>query len=169
MNRILALLFFVSFLPIVIMIYILIFIFDLQNPIFSQDRIGKDMIKFKIFKFRTMKNENVTYLGKILRKFSLDEILQLLNIINGSMNFIGPRPLIEETLNMLEPKKIQFRQSIKPGITGYAQIQGRNELSQQNKFIYDIDYIKRKNLILDLYILIGTLKVIIHKDHEFKI
>ena len=107
-------------------------------------------------------NEQVTPIGAILRKFSLDEIPQLLNVIKGEMSLIGPRPLLTAYLNLYSDYQVQ-RQNILPGITGLAQIKGRNQLSWQHRFRYDVFYVKNQSIWLDLYILKITVKNLFSK------
>lgn len=102
-------------------------------------------------------NEQVTPIGTFLRKYSLDEIPQLLNVIKGEMSLIGPRPLLPEYLALYTDYQSQ-RHDILPGITGLAQVKGRNQLSWQHRFRYDVFYVKNQSICLDLYILKITIK-----------
>ena len=144
--------------------------FDLGTPIFfKQKRGGFDGKPFYIIKFRTMKNHGnlspskindemrTTKLGAILRKFSLDELPTLLNVIGGEMSFVGPRPLLYEYKKYYNENQNK-RFLVKPGITGWAQVNGRNELSWEEKFDFDIWYVDNKTLILDLKIILMTFK-----------
>ena len=167
----LSILLIILFLPILIFICFLVYI-DLGTPIFfKQKRGGFDGKPFYIIKFRTMKNHGnlspskindemrTTKLGAILRKFSLDELPTLLNVIGGEMSFVGPRPLLYEYKKYYNENQNK-RFLVKPGITGWAQVNGRNELSWEEKFDFDIWYVDNKTLILDLKIILMTFKKI---------
>jgi lipopolysaccharide/colanic/teichoic acid biosynthesis glycosyltransferase len=140
--------------------------------IFSQMRPGKHGVLFKMYKFRTMvpedpeqklsDKERITPLGRWLRVTSLDELPELINVVRGEMSLVGPRPLLSEYLNKYTPKQMQ-RHKVLPGITGLAQVRGRNELSWNNKFRYDIFYVKKLNFLLDLQILYETIRVVTNK------
>ena len=155
--------------PIFILIGVLIF-FDLNCPIFFlQKRGGIDGKPFRIIKFRTMRNDGdldpsqtndknrTTKLGAILRKFSIDELPTLINILKGEMSFVGPRPLLYEYKNLYNDyQKERFR--VKPGVTGWAQVNGRNNLSWNEKFNLDIWYINNQSILLDFQIILLTIK-----------
>jgi lipopolysaccharide/colanic/teichoic acid biosynthesis glycosyltransferase len=159
--------------PIILIISLLILFIDGKPIFFIQKRQGLNESIFNIYKFRTMKNndgnnssdqERTTHIGAILRKFSLDELPTLLNVIMGEMSFVGPRPLLAEYSNLYnDDQKKRFL--MKPGITGWAQINGRNSISWEKKFELDLWYIKNHSLFLDLQILLKTiLKIFINKD-----
>ena len=154
---------FVTFLPILFVLFTLIIIIDLQNPIFTQERSGKFGKKIKIYKLRSMKktfNENhITKFGKFLRLSKLDELPQLINVINGTLSLIGPRPLYLE-FNDHYKDNHKNRLKIKPGITGLAQVKVRDSTNWSRKFNFDIIYIRKISFRLDLYIFILTLKII---------
>ena len=150
--------------------FILGFLLFLQNsgtPLFSQVRPGLKEKPFTIYKLKTMQdtrddqgvllpdNQRITPLGKIIRKLSLDELPQFWNVLKGDMSFVGPRPLLPEYLP-LYTKKQKNRHNLKPGITGLAQVKGRNTISWQQKFEYDLWYIENQSFILDLKILLFT-------------
>ena len=134
------------------------------NPFFLQKRPGRHGKIFSIIKFRTMSSEvdingnllddqdRLLRWGKFIRKTSLDEIPQLLNVIKGEMSLIGPRPLLTEYLRMYSKEQIR-RHEVKPGITGWAQVNGRNTLSWDEKFKYDVWYVDNYNFLLDLKII----------------
>jgi sugar transferase EpsL len=136
--------------------------------LFKQVRPGKDEVLFTLFKFRTMSDkrgedgrllpasERLTNTGKILRKFSLDELPQLWNVVRGDMSFVGPRPLLPEYLPRYSPEQ-KKRHTVKPGITGWAQVKGRNNLTWEQKFNYDIYYVENHSLAFDIKILFMTL------------
>ena len=150
--------------------FILGFLLFLQNsgtPLFSQVRPGLKEKPFTIYKLKTMQdtrddqgvllsdNQRITPLGKIIRKLSLDELPQFWNVLKGDMSFVGPRPLLPEYLPLYN-KKQKNRHNLKPGITGWAQVKGRNTISWQQKFEYDLWYIENQSFILDLKILLFT-------------
>lgn len=143
-----------------------------KGPVlFKQQRYGINSRKFKIYKFRTMYVETpelsnqefesidnfVTPVGKILRKFSLDELPQLFNIIKGNMSFIGPRPLAESDIDVVKMRKRSGADRIKPGITGLAQVNGRNNILDSQKAYFDKIYADNISFSVDLKIIIGTL------------
>ena len=162
-------------LPIMIILYFLIKNKISKEPIFKQIRPGLDEKLFKIYKFKTMsdeKDENGNLLndelrlgkfGAKIRSTSLDELPQLFNVLKGDMSFIGPRPLLEKYLTLYSPKQ-RLRHSVRPGITGLAQVNGRNEISWKNKFRYDSFYASNLNFLLDLKILFLTIKKVIKKE-----
>lgn len=162
--------------PLLLFIGILIKINMGGKIFFLQKRPGKFGKIFTIVKFRTMKNKDkelledhlrITKLGSFLRKSSLDELPELINIIMGDMSFIGPRPLLIEYLNLYTEEQ-HIRHNLKPGITGLAQINGRNSISWEDKFKYDVSYVKNVNIILDLKILFITcIKVFKKSDINF--
>jgi lipopolysaccharide/colanic/teichoic acid biosynthesis glycosyltransferase len=152
-------------LPFQLGIILLIFITTFENPFFVQIRAGKNNIPFKCIKFRTMsgsmkdagENEQyrITRIGRILRLTGLDELPQLWNVLYGNMSLIGPRPtLLYQTEKYNEYQK--QRLTIKQGLTGLAQIKGRNALSWEERIQYDIEYIQKWSLWLDFYILLKT-------------
>ncbi|WP_086276489.1 undecaprenyl phosphate N,N'-diacetylbacillosamine 1-phosphate transferase [Campylobacter vicugnae] len=143
--------------------------------IFTQSRPGKDEKIFKIYKFRSMsdaKDENGNLLsdeirlgefGKKLRALSIDELPQLFNVLKGDMSFIGPRPLLIEYLPLYSNEQ-KRRHNVRPGITGLAQVNGRNAISWKEKFEFDTYYADNLNLILDIKIAIKTIQKVIKKD-----
>jgi lipopolysaccharide/colanic/teichoic acid biosynthesis glycosyltransferase len=175
-DIILASMLIVLFLPLYIIISILILIF-MGNPIlFRQKRPGYKEKIFGIFKFRTMTDEKdlnghmlpdeerLNGVGKFIRSTSLDELPQIFNVLKGDMSFIGPRPLLVEYLEFYteEEKK---RHLVRPGITGWAQINGRNSISWEDKFKYDVWYVQNQSFALDMKILMMTfLKVVNRSD-----
>jgi undecaprenyl phosphate N,N'-diacetylbacillosamine 1-phosphate transferase len=137
------------------------------NPFFTQPRIGYRERVFHVIKFRTMNNarnahgqmlsdqERLTPIGKFVRKTSLDELPQLLNIVSGQMSFIGPRPLLLEYLPLYSPEQ-RKRQLVMPGISGWAQVNGRNSIAWKDKFAYDVWYVNHQSFWLDLRIIFIT-------------
>lgn len=162
-------------LPIMIILYFLIKSKISQEPIFRQQRPGYKEKIFTIYKFKTMndeKDKNGEYLpddarlskfGKKIRSLSLDELPQLFNVLKGDMSFIGPRPLLIEYLSLYNETQ-KLRHDVKPGITGLAQVNGRNAISWRKKFKYDVFYAKNLSFCLDLKIAILTIKKVIKKD-----
>lgn len=145
------------------------------NPFFLQKRPGRNAEIFTIIKFRTMKNkrdkngdllpdkDRLSTFGLVLRRLSLDELPQLLNVLKGDMSFVGPRPLLPEYLPLYNDFQRQ-RHMVKPGITGYAQVNGRNAISWEKKFELDVYYAKNLNFTLDLSILLKTVKKVILRE-----
>ncbi len=158
----------------IIFIYISIRITSGKNVIYWSDRIGKDNIIFKMPKFRTMKANTpsvathllkkpeswITPIGKILRKLSLDELPQLWSILKGEMSFVGPRPALFNQNDLIKLRTKNSVHQILPGITGLAQINGRDELSISDKVSFDIEYLKKGSLILDVKIILITIRKI---------
>lgn len=152
---------------------------ETRGPIiFAQERIGKDKKPFKIYKFRTMLTfedsfykdgtpienyDRITKVGNVLRKTSLDELPQLFNIFIGDMSLVGPRPTLQYQVEKYNSKQLQ-RLKVKPGLTGYAQVSGRNSLSWEEKIEYDLDYVNRVNFIRDFVIILKTVLVVIKTE-----
>ncbi len=159
-------------LPLFSIISIVIF-FSYGRPIFFiQERPGKNGRIFKLIKFRTMKNltdrvledeDRITPVGKLLRSSSLDELPELYNVLIGDMSFVGPRPLLVEYLDLYSEFQNR-RHEIKPGITGWAQVNGRNSIAWKEKFELDVWYVDNRSFLLDLKIIIMTMKKIIQRD-----
>ena len=156
--------------PLFLLVAILIKL-DSKGPIiFKQIRIGKNSKPFYIYKFRSMKVETpnlsteefinasdfTTKVGKFIRKTSIDELPQLVNILKGDMSIVGPRPVIEREVRLLEIRKECNVDSILPGITGLAQINGRDNIDDYEKVKYDFEYLSKRNLVLDIKIIINT-------------
>ncbi|MEL6441239.1 MAG: sugar transferase [Cyanobacteria bacterium J06621_8] len=161
--------------PAILVLAIAIY-FNMGSPvIFSQPRGGKDNSVFTFYKFRTMNDardsegnllpdmQRLTPLGQFLRQSSLDELPQLWNILKGDMSFVGPRPFIAVYLERYTPEQAR-RHAVKPGITGWAQINGRNSISWEEKFKLDLWYIDHWSLGLDLKILLQTVIKILIKE-----
>lgn len=155
------------FLPIFVILAFCLFIANKGTPFFTQNRPGKNGKIFKITKFKTMNNktdsngvllsdaERLTKIGSLVRKTSLDEIPQLFNILNGDMSLIGPRPLLPQYLPLYNDFQKQ-RHDVKPGITGWAQVNGRNAISWEKKFEFDVFYVNNISLLLDIKIIFLT-------------
>jgi undecaprenyl phosphate N,N'-diacetylbacillosamine 1-phosphate transferase len=156
-------------LPLLLVISIFLFFANSGSPFFFQNRPGKDGVVFKIVKFKTMndkkdKNGNLcsdeirlTKIGGFIRKTSLDELPQLINVAKGDMSLIGPRPLLIDYLQLYSDHQ-KRRHEVKPGITGWAQVNGRNAISWSEKFDYDVWYVENCSFILDCRIVILTIK-----------
>jgi lipopolysaccharide/colanic/teichoic acid biosynthesis glycosyltransferase len=155
--------------PILFVVSVFLFVEYKNWPFFVQERIGKNEKIFRIFKLKTMSDEKdltgnllpdhkrLTHLGKIIRKLSIDELPQLINVIKGEMSFIGPRPLLVEYLpfyNEMQKK----RHLVRPGITGWAQVNGRNSITWEEKFEFDVFYVNTFSFKIDLKIFFLTVK-----------
>lgn len=154
---------------IVICIVAILVRIKLGSPIlFKQERPGINGIPFYLYKFRTMTNEingdgywlpdevRLTAFGKKLRKYSIDELPQLINVIKGDLSLVGPRPLLMEYLPLYSSKQAK-RHNVKPGITGWAQINGRNLITWEEKFELDVWYVENRSFLLDLKIIVLTI------------
>ena len=143
---------------------------------FYQERPGKDGKLFKVIKFKSMTDERdaegnllpgeqrVTKIGRFIRKFSIDELPQLFNVLKGDMSLIGPRPLVPRYLKLYSPEQAR-RHEVRPGITGLAQVHGRNNISWTEKFKLDVWYVDHCSLWVDIKVLFITIKnVLLHKD-----
>ena len=171
-----ALLLLIILSPIILLTAILLFLANNGKVFFFQQRPGLNSKPFKIVKFKTMRdafdNDGVplpddvrlTKVGSIVRSASLDELLQLINVLKSDMSLVGPRPLLMQYLSRYSPEQAR-RHEVKPGITGWAQVNGRNAISWEQKFKYDIEYVEKQSFALDLKILWMTfLNVIQRKD-----
>lgn len=158
--------------PLLIPITVLLALANNGKPFFFQKRPGKNERIFNIVKFKTMtdeKDENgnllpdekrLTAVGKFVRKTSIDEIPQLINVLIGNMSLIGPRPLLPQYLPLYSERQ-RKRHDVKPGITGWAQVNGRNAISWTKKFEYDVWYVENLSFGLDLKIIIKTIKKVV--------
>ncbi len=161
--------------PVFLLVTFGLFFANNGTPFFLQTRPGKNERLFRIVKFKTMNDkkdsegnllsdaERLTTIGRFVRKTSLDELPQLLNVLKGDMSLIGPRPLLVQYLPLytVEQKK---RHNVRPGITGWAQVNGRNSISWEQKFAYDVWYVEHCSLLLDLKILLRTIQKVIVRD-----
>ena len=161
--------------PVFIVTAILVYI-KLGSPIFFvQERVGKDNKVFKMIKFRSMKNdknkygeylsdeERLTPFGEKLRSLSIDELPELINVLKGDMSLVGPRPLLVDYLELYSDEQIR-RHEMRPGITGLAQVNGRNSISWGERFKLDVSYVDTYNLFLDIKILFMTVYKVIKRD-----
>lgn len=166
----------IMLLPIIIILIIIIAIANRGTPFFFQARPGKKGKIFYIVKFKTMNDKKdaggkllpdvkrTTKIGAFVRKFSLDELPQLINVIKGDMSLIGPRPLLPEYLDLYNSHQIR-RHEIKPGITGWAQVNGRNAISWEQKFILDVDYVENLSFSLDIKIVFRTILKVVKSEN----
>lgn len=164
-----------ALLPVYLVVGILLLVNMGWPIVFSQLRPGKDGKPFKIYKFRSMTYQQdesgnltsdaqrLTNFGRILRSTSLDELPALWNVIKGDMSLVGPRPLLMEYLPLYNERQAK-RHDVKPGITGWAQVNGRNAISWQEKFDLDVWYVEHQSFWLDLKILLMTVKKVIIRD-----
>lgn len=164
--------------PLFLLVALIILIGDGTPVLFRQKRVGKNNELFTIYKFRTMKrgtenvasgklknaNAKITRFGRILRATSIDELPQLFNILNGTMSLVGPRPLIPEEAEIRELREKYNVYSIRPGITGWAQVNGRDNISLEQKAMLDKEYVEKQSLGFDIKILIMTVLKVLRRD-----
>lgn len=175
--------------PLIVLISLLLVIQNKGDFLFFQYRPGLKGKPFKIIKFKTMLDvydhagqllpdaQRITPLGQLIRKCSLDEVLQLINVLKGEMSIVGPRPLLMKYLFLYDAKQIK-RHDVLPGITGWAQVNGRNHLTWNRKFELDLDYLDKRSFFLDAKILVRTFFIVLtrsgvnkeglHPSTEFK-
>lgn len=166
-------------LPVILLIIILIKIESRGPVLFKQKRVGKDKIHFNILKFRTMRIDTpkdtpthllenpkqwITKMGRFLRKTSLDELPQIINIIKGDMSIIGPRPALWNQYDLISERDKYGANDIYPGLTGWAQINGRDELPIDVKANYDGEYVKHMNFMFDVKCFVGTILSVLKSD-----
>ncbi|MCE7056035.1 sugar transferase [Algoriphagus sp. AGSA1] len=168
LDLVLAFLMFLMLSPIFVVLLLVLSIHHKGSPFFFQSRPGKGNVSFKILKFKTMSDlsdesgkslpdaARITRLGRMIRKSSLDEIPQLINVLKGDMSLVGPRPLLDDYLHLYSRNQ-ERRHEVKPGVTGWAQINGRNTITWDTKFKYDIWYVDNLTFLLDVRILFQTL------------
>ena len=175
MDLILSLISLIVLSPVLLIIALLVRLKLGRPVIFRQERPGLNEKIFTLYKFRTMTNETdkngellpdstrLTKFGGFLRSTSLDELPELLNIIKGDMSIVGPRPLLVKYLPLYNDHQ-RHRHDVRPGLTGWAQVNGRNAISWEEKFNLDIEYVKNVSFLLDLKIIFLTLKKVIMKE-----
>lgn len=174
-DIILGILIFIILIPVLILLSILVFL-SMGSPIFfKQERIGKNNKPFIMYKFRTMREpkdgenrllsdaDRVTKLGTFLRKTSLDELPEIINVIKGEMSLVGPRPLLDLHLELFDENQ-KRRHDVKPGMTGLAQVMGRQSLSFTQRTNLDIKYVDNLSLWLDIKIIVKTILVVLGAD-----
>ena len=164
-----------AFLPVILITTLFLFFSNKGKPFFFQNRPGKKGKVFKIIKFKSMNDkkdsngellpfdQRVTSVGKFIRKFSLDEIPQLFYVLKGDMSLIGPRPLLTQYLPLYNQEQSK-RHNVRPGITGWAQINGRNTISWDQKFKLDVWYVENLSLKTDIKIIFLTIKKVLYKE-----
>lgn len=162
--------------PILCIVTIVLCIVNQGSPFFFQRRTKKKNVTFKIVKFRSMNNkkdasgnllpdgQRLTLIGKFIRKTSIDELPQLINVLKGDMSIVGPRPLLPEYVPLYNIDQAR-RHEVKPGITGWAQVNGRNAISWQKKFELDVWYVDHISLLVDLKILFMTFKKVLWSEN----
>jgi lipopolysaccharide/colanic/teichoic acid biosynthesis glycosyltransferase len=161
--------------PVLVFIAVFLTVSNQGSPFFIQKRPGKNQRIFKIIKFKTMNDvcdasgkllpdaKRLTLVGKFVRKFSLDEIPQFLNVLKGDMSLIGPRPLLPDYLHLYSDFQNK-RHEVKPGITGWAQVNGRNAISWDQKFEFDVWYVTNISFSLDLRIFFRTIGKVLKSE-----
>lgn len=174
LTRLVALVFLIILSPIMLAAALMIFLEDGGPVLFRQQRVGQDRNLFWIFKFRTMKkgtpnvakhllqDPKVFHLrcGSLIRDFSIDELPNLINILKGDMNFIGPRPALYNEYEFIEMREKAGVHRLKPGLTGWAQVNGRDFLKNEEKCSYDKEYLDNKSLAFDLRIILMSFKAV---------
>jgi O-antigen biosynthesis protein WbqP len=169
-NKLFAIFLILLFLPLFLIISLIIFYEDGFPIFFIQKRVGSEYTFFKMYKFRSMKNKTpnvashllenpnqyIIQIGKFIRKTSLDELPNLLNVIQGDMVFVGPRPALFNQNDLMALRVAAGVDKLKPGITGWAQINGRDEISIEEKVALEKEYLERKSFLFDVYIIYKT-------------
>lgn len=162
-------------LPALVLVGLLVFMFIGRPVFFIQERPGLGGKPFGMWKFRTMSSardgdgnllpdeRRLTPFGRMLRAFSLDELPELWNVLKGDMSLVGPRPLLMEYLDLYSPEQAR-RHDVRPGITGWAQVNGRNAISWEDKFRLDVWYVDNSNVWLDIRILFMTIRKVLQRD-----
>lgn len=166
----------ILFSPIILITTLLLLYINNGEPFFIQIRPGYKTKPFKIIKFKTMRDlmdnngillpdeQRLTKIGKLIRSLSIDELLQLINVLKGEMSLVGPRPLLTQYLPLYNSLQ-RRRHNVKPGITGLAQVNGRNSINWEEKFKFDIEYVENISLILDIKILYLTIINVISRKN----
>lgn len=161
--------------PVLLVVIIILIIQNNGKPFFFQTRPGKNQKAFKIIKFKTMTDEKdsegnllpdverTTKIGHIIRQLSIDELPQLINILKGDMSLVGPRPLLFKYIPFYSAEQLR-RHDVRPGVTGWAQVNGRNSISWTEKFRHDIYYVDHVSLALDIKILFRTLLKVVKRE-----
>ena len=161
--------------PVLLTVSLLLFFINNGQPFFTQIRPGKGNKLFRIIKFKTMVDRydkqgkllpdalRLTAIGRLIRGASIDELPQLLNVLKGDMSLVGPRPLLEKYLPLYDERQAK-RHDVRPGITGWAQVNGRNALSWEQRFEYDVFYVENVSFLLDVKILFLTIEKVFKRD-----
>lgn len=165
--------------PVLIVVPILIKLTSKGPAVFKQERAGKDGELFTIYKFRTMRipeesldengnplepKDRITAVGKFLRKTSLDELMQLFNILDGTMSLVGPRPTLPYQIERYDDVQ-RRRLHMRPGVTGWAQVNGRNDLTWTEKIVYDVEYVDNYSIWFDIKVLFKTVGVVLKSEN----
>jgi lipopolysaccharide/colanic/teichoic acid biosynthesis glycosyltransferase len=174
LDFIAALILLLIFSPIITTCFILLLIVNKGHALFFQVRPGYQSVPFTILKFKTMYDGKdiygnflpdevrLTQIGKVIRALSIDELLQLINVLKGDMSLVGPRPLLTQYLTRYTPEQTR-RHNVRPGITGWAQVNGRNALSWEDKFKLDVEYVEKLSFALDIKILWMTFLSVVQR------
>jgi lipopolysaccharide/colanic/teichoic acid biosynthesis glycosyltransferase len=161
--------------PLLVLVALLLRVTQRGPIVFSQVRPGRLGVPFRLYKFRTMRDrrapdgrllpdaERITRVGRLLRSTSLDELPELVNVLKGDMSLVGPRPLLMSYLDRYTPEQAR-RHEVKPGITGMAQVAGRNELTWEERFAYDLWYVDHASVWLDLRIIVWTVVKVLKRE-----
>ncbi|MBP9848357.1 MAG: sugar transferase [Flavobacterium sp.] len=161
--------------PLLFIVYIILRYQNKGKAFFFQERPGFNQQPFKIIKFKTMTdekdgngillpdNQRITKIGGIVRKLSIDELPQLFNVIKGDMSLVGPRPLLFKYMPLYSTEQLR-RHEVRPGITGWAQVNGRNSISWTQKFALDVEYVDKVSFLFDIKILLLTIKKVLIRE-----
>jgi lipopolysaccharide/colanic/teichoic acid biosynthesis glycosyltransferase len=162
-------------LPIILLTWIILYFQNNGKPFFFQERPGMHQKPFNIIKFKTMTDdrdskgnllpdvERITKFGSIVRKLSIDELTQLINVLKGDMSLVGPRPLLFKYIPLYSREQLR-RHEVRPGITGWAQVNGRNSISWTQKFSLDVEYVDKVSFLMDCKILLLTVKKVLIRE-----
>lgn len=182
-DLLLSLIIFILIIPVLLLISLSIYLSDYGPILYQQERIGKNGKPFTIYKFRTMDvdaeskekgyvivkhDPRITRIGKLLRHSSLDELPQLINVIKGEMSLVGPRPTLGYQVERYNKRQLN-RLTVKPGITGWAQVNGRSSLSWPERIEYDLWYINNWSICLDILILLKSIAVICNRNNLYRV
>lgn len=174
-DKLVSIIILLLLLPVMLVIAISLWLFQGGSPFFTQQRPGKNRRIFTLIKFRTMNNKRdargqllpdakrITKVGQFVRSTSLDELPQLFNVLSGDMSLVGPRPLLVKYLDRYSPRQAR-RHEVKPGITGWAQVNGRNALRWEDKLELDVWYVEHQSFWLDMKILWKTLGKVVRRS-----
>lgn len=180
LDLVISLIVSIIFIPFLILLSIIIKI-DSSGPVFfKQERVGKNLKLFNVLKLRTMTNqkrsisdkpiigktEGVTHIGYFLRRFKIDELPQVLNVLKGDMSLVGPRPSVPKQLETMSTKE-KMRYSVRPGLTGLSQVSGNIHLPWKERFKYDLKYVNNYSLIIDIKIILKTFLIIFKGEEQF--
>ncbi len=194
-DKMLSIILFIIFLPILLVLYAIVYVSTGGHPVYKQKRIGKDGKAFKIYKFRTMRTDadaileeilendpvkkaewekefklkndpRITKIGQFLRRTSLDELPQLYNVFQGKMSLVGPRPIIEDEIEKYD-EYFDYFKAVKPGITGLWQVSGRNDISYEERVRLDVWYVRNWSMELDIMILVKTAAIVLARKGSY--